>query len=105
MESDSKLNLSRTEWDHVDYVHSGDAAAHNVRQALADAVRTQCMSDVPFGLLLSGGLDSAVVAVLLKPILEELGQVRGVPGKKSVWRFFRGFQVLSSLVNMKFGAT
>jgi len=31
------------------------------------------MSDVPFGLLLSGGLDSAVVAVILKPIMEELG--------------------------------
>lgn len=30
------------------------------------------MSDVPFGLLLSGGLDSAVVAVTLKPIMEEL---------------------------------
>lgn len=30
------------------------------------------MSDVPFGLLLSGGLDSAVVAVALKPIIEEL---------------------------------
>ena len=29
------------------------------------------MSDVPFGLLLSGGLDSAVVAVVLKKILEE----------------------------------
>lgn len=32
------------------------------------------MSDVPFGLLLSGGLDSAVAAVLLKPILEEMGK-------------------------------
>ena len=32
------------------------------------------MSDVPFGLLLSGGLDSAVVAVIMKPIMEELGQ-------------------------------
>lgn len=30
------------------------------------------MSDVPFGLLLSGGLDSAVVAVALKPIIEEM---------------------------------
>ena len=32
------------------------------------------MSDVPFGLLLSGGLDSAVVAVILKPILEKMGK-------------------------------
>jgi asparagine synthase (glutamine-hydrolysing) len=31
------------------------------------------MSDVPFGLLLSGGLDSAVVAALLAPILKERG--------------------------------
>ena len=40
---------------------------------LEKAIRDQCMSDVPFGLLLSGGLDSAVVAVSLKPIMEELG--------------------------------
>jgi asparagine synthase (glutamine-hydrolysing) len=65
----------KPEWDSDTYVHSGDAKAHNVREALAQAVRAQCMSDVPFGLLLSGGLDSAVVATLLKPIMEELGQV------------------------------
>lgn len=37
------------------------------------AVERQCMSDVPFGLLLSGGLDSAVVATLLAPILKKRG--------------------------------
>eukprot|EP00218_Dolichomastix_sp_CCMP3274_P009666 CAMPEP_0170138856 /NCGR_PEP_ID=MMETSP0033_2-20121228/5238_1 /TAXON_ID=195969 /ORGANISM="Dolichomastix tenuilepis, Strain CCMP3274" /LENGTH=575 /DNA_ID=CAMNT_0010374911 /DNA_START=24 /DNA_END=1751 /DNA_ORIENTATION=- len=45
-----------------------------VRAALDKAIRAQCMSDVPFGLLLSGGLDSAVVGTLLQPVLEELGQ-------------------------------
>ncbi len=65
----------KPEWDSETYVHSGDAKEHNVRGALANAVRAQCMSDVPFGLLLSGGLDSAVVATLLKPMMEELGQV------------------------------
>ncbi len=65
----------KPEWDSDTYVHTGDAKEHNVRGALAEAVRAQCMSDVPFGLLLSGGLDSAVVATLLKPIMEDLGQV------------------------------
>ena len=35
---------------------------------LVQAVRRQCMSDVPFGLLLSGGIDSAICAAILKPV-------------------------------------
>jgi len=60
------------EWDSDDYVPS--AGLEGVRNALRTAVRAQCMSDVPFGLLLSGGLDSAVVAVLLKEVLDERGE-------------------------------
>jgi len=60
------------EWDDDSYVPTGDASI--IRPILEKAVRDQCMSDVPFGLLLSGGLDSAVVATILKPIMEELGQ-------------------------------
>jgi len=59
------------EWDDESYAPSAGTGA--VRAALEKAVRAQCMSDVPFGLLLSGGLDSAVVATLLKPVLEERG--------------------------------
>ncbi|TNE92817.1 MAG: asparagine synthase B [Deltaproteobacteria bacterium] len=35
-----------------------------LRQALADSVRAHLMCDVPYGVLLSGGLDSSVVAAL-----------------------------------------
>ena len=58
-------------WMSDDYVPKDNCDA--IRSVLEKAVRDQCMSDVPFGLLLSGGLDSAVVAVILKPIMEELG--------------------------------
>lgn len=57
------------QWKQPDYSPVNDA--EGIKEALDEAVRAQCMSDVPFGLLLSGGLDSAVVAVLLKPIFEE----------------------------------
>ena len=59
-------------WDSDDYVPTG--GLEGVREALKEAVRAQCMSDVPYGLLLSGGLDSAVVSVLLKEILDETGE-------------------------------
>ena len=63
------------EWDSDDYVPTNDNS--KLRAALEKAVEDQCMSDVPFGLLLSGGLDSAVVGEILAPILKK----RGLPFK------------------------
>ncbi len=39
-----------------------EAVAASLRSALEDAVHRQLMSDVPYGVLLSGGLDSSIVA-------------------------------------------
>lgn len=46
----------------------------HVREVLTQAVKDQMMSDVPIGLLLSGGLDSAVISSIIKPMLEETKQ-------------------------------
>lgn len=42
------------------------AQAAAVRQALEAAVQRQLMSDVPYGVLLSGGLDSSVISAIAK---------------------------------------
>ena len=42
------------------------AQVADVRTALEDAVRRQLMSDVPYGVLLSGGLDSSVISAVAK---------------------------------------
>lgn len=37
-----------------------------LRQALEDSVKSHLMSDVPYGVLLSGGLDSSVISAITK---------------------------------------
>jgi asparagine synthase (glutamine-hydrolysing) len=54
--------------DWMDYEHVKDKGAdiHELREALSAAVKRQLMSDVPYGVLLSGGLDSSITSAVAK---------------------------------------
>ena len=52
------------DWFKYDAVKDNGASAAEVHDALEDAVRRQLMSDVPYGVLLSGGLDSSVISAI-----------------------------------------
>ncbi len=51
-------------WTKFDEVRDNPASAEDIRQALRQAVCRQLMSDVPYGVLLSGGLDSSIVSAI-----------------------------------------
>ena len=52
------------DWMDYDAVRDNPASVQAIRDALEAAVRRQLMSDVPYGVLLSGGLDSSVISAV-----------------------------------------
>ncbi len=51
-------------WREYESTSRDEADPSEIRTALEEAVRAQLMSDVPYGVLLSGGLDSSVIAAV-----------------------------------------
>ena len=54
------------EWTAYEAVENNTSDSVALKKALEDAVHRQLMSDVPYGVLLSGGLDSSVVSAIAK---------------------------------------
>ena len=54
----------RRDWMDYDAVKDNTADPAQLRVALEAAVKRQLMSDVPYGVLLSGGLDSSVISAI-----------------------------------------
>lgn len=54
----------KRDWETFDAVKDNSAQAQDVKDALEAAVKRQLMCDVPYGVLLSGGLDSSVISAI-----------------------------------------
>lgn len=56
----------KREWTDYEAVKDNETNIETIKIALEAAVKRQLMSDVPYGVLLSGGLDSSVISAITK---------------------------------------
>ncbi len=70
-EDQEPVRWYQRDWMEFESVKDNETSIDELHDALAAAVRRQLMSDVPYGVLLSGGLDSSVTSALAKLYAEK----------------------------------
>lgn len=81
----------KRDWEDYDAVEDNTTSIAQLRQALEDAVHRQLMSDVPYGVLLSGGLDSSVTSAIAKKYSER--RIEADDKEKAWWPQLHSFSV------------
>ena len=81
----------KRDWFDYDAVKDNPASSEDIRQALRNAVKKQMMSDVPYGVLLSGGLDSSVISAITQSYSER--RIEDNSETKAWWPRLHSFAV------------
>ena len=81
----------RRDWFDYDAVKDNASSVEAVRDALTAAVKRQLMSDVPYGVLLSGGLDSSVISAIAERFSEQ--RVEDNSKTRAYWPRLHSFAV------------
>ena len=81
----------RRDWMQYDAVKDNPASVDAIRDGLTAAVKCQLMSDVPYGVLLSGGLDSSVISAIAERFSEH--RIEDDSKTKAYWPRLHSFAV------------
>lgn len=78
-------------WTEYDNVSGNETSISKLKDGLEAAVHRQLMSDVPYGVLLSGGLDSSVISAIAKKYASK--RVESADENEAWWPQLHSFSV------------
>jgi len=79
------------DWTDFDAVKDNETSIDKIKEALEAAIHRQLMSDVPYGVLLSGGLDSSVISAIAKKYSQR--RIEADDKKEAWWPQLHSFSV------------
>jgi asparagine synthase (glutamine-hydrolysing) len=79
------------DWMEYDAVKDNETDILKLRKALEGAVHRQLMSDVPYGVLLSGGLDSSITSAIAKKYADK--RIESNDQEKAWWPQLHSFAI------------
>jgi len=79
------------DWFEYDAVKDNPASVEAIHDGLTAAVKRQLMSDVPYGVLLSGGLDSSVISAIAEKFSEH--RIEDNSQSRAYWPRLHSFAV------------
>jgi len=79
------------EWSKYENIKNNQTSIEDLHDALSEAVHRQLMSDVPYGVLLSGGLDSSITSALAKKFSSK--RIESDEKKSAWWPQLHSFSV------------
>jgi asparagine synthase (glutamine-hydrolysing) len=79
------------EWTEFEAVKNNETSIQALREGLEAAVHRQLMSDVPYGVLLSGGLDSSVTSAIAKKYAQK--RIESGDQEEAWWPQLHSFSV------------
>ena len=81
----------KRDWEEFENVKDNEANVTDLRNALDAAVHCQLMTDVPYGVLLSGGLDSSIISAIAKKYADK--RVESGDEKEAWWPRLHSFAI------------
>ena len=79
------------DWEKYENVKENSTNISFIRESLSKAVKRQLMSDVPYGVLLSGGLDSSITTAIAKTYCQN--RIESKDQKQAWWPSLHSFSV------------
>lgn len=96
-----QIEWYKPKWHDLEYIPTKKVDFNELRANLEAAVKAQMCSDVPFGLLLSGGVDSSLIASIAMRIVQQKEVDIGRLGMTEVHSFCIGLEDSPDLIKSR----